>query len=67
MKVNTSLCKGDANQWKDKDDTVIFYPEVHLVATKLVHVVSTAHLVIRRLIGITRQTHTLGTARTYPK
>jgi hypothetical protein len=44
-----------------------FYLEVHLVATKLVPVVSTAHLVIRWLIGITRQAHTLGTARTYPK
>jgi hypothetical protein len=44
-----------------------FYPEVHLVATKLVPVVSTTHLVVRRLIGITRQAHTLGTARTYPQ
>ena len=24
MKVNTSLCNGDANQREDKDDTVIF-------------------------------------------
>ena len=24
MNVNTSLCKGDANQREDKDDTVIF-------------------------------------------
>jgi hypothetical protein len=24
MNVNASLCKGDANQRKDKDDTVIF-------------------------------------------
>ena len=24
MNVNTSLCKRDANQWEDKDDTVIF-------------------------------------------
>jgi hypothetical protein len=28
---------------------------------------STAYLVVRWLIGITRQVHTLGTARTYPK
>ena len=46
MKVNISLCNGDANQWEDKDDTVIFYPEVNLVATKLVPVVSTAHLLV---------------------
>ena len=32
-----------------------------------VPIVSTAHLVVRRLIGITRQAHTSGTARTYPK
>ena len=34
-----------------------------MVATKLVPVVSTAHLVVRRLISITR---TPGAARTYP-
>jgi hypothetical protein len=33
----------------------------------LVPVVLTAHLVVWSLIGITWQTHTLGTARTYPK
>ena len=33
----------------------------------LVPVVSTAHLVVWRLIGITRQARTLGTARTYPE
>jgi 5-methylcytosine-specific restriction endonuclease McrA len=38
-----------------------------LVATKLVPVMSTAHLVVWQLIGITHQAHTLGTARTYPK
>ena len=37
MKVNTSLCMRIANQRED-DDTVIFYPKVHLVATKLVPV-----------------------------
>ena len=67
MKVNTRLCKGDANEQEDKDDTVFFYPEVHLGAIKLVPIVSTAHLVVRWLIGITRQTHILGTARTYPQ
>ena len=33
----------------------------------LVPVVSTAHLVVRRLIGIIHHAHTLGAARTYPK
>jgi hypothetical protein len=36
VNVNTSLCWGIANQRDDKVDTMIFYPEVHLVATKLV-------------------------------
>ena len=61
------LCIGNANQREDKDDMVIFHPEVHLVATKLVSIVSTAHLVVRRLIGITRQARTSGAARTYPE
>ena len=67
MNVNTSLCKGDANQQEDKDDHDDFYPEVHLVATKLVPVMSIAHLVVRWLIGITHQAHMLGTPRTYPQ
>jgi hypothetical protein len=33
----------------------------------LAPVVSTAHLVVRRLIGITRQARTSGTIRSYPK
>jgi hypothetical protein len=33
----------------------------------LVPVVSTTHLVVQRLIGITRQAYMLGTARTYPQ
>ena len=40
-------------------------PKVHVLANTLVPIVSTAHLVVRRLIGITRQARTLGTARTY--
>jgi hypothetical protein len=44
-----------------------FSPEVHVLANTLVPVVSTAHLVARQLIGITRQARTSGTARTYPK
>ena len=38
-----------------------------MLANKLVPVVSTAHLVVRWLIGITRQAHTSGAARTYPE
>ena len=38
-----------------------------MFANTLVPVVSTAHLVVRRLIGITRQARTSGTARTYPE
>jgi hypothetical protein len=26
INVITSLCKGNANKWEDKDDTVIFIP-----------------------------------------
>ena len=43
-----------------------FYPKVLVLANTLVPVVSTAHLVVRRLIGITRQVRTSGAARTYP-
>jgi uncharacterized membrane protein YhaH (DUF805 family) len=67
MKVNTNLCKGIANQQDEQGWHDNFYPEVYLVATKLVLVVSIAHLVVRRLIDITRQAHTLGTAETYPQ
>ena len=38
-----------------------------MLANTLVSVASIAHLVVRRLIGITCQACTLGTARTYPK
>ena len=38
-----------------------------MLANTLVSVVSIAHLVVRRLIGITRQARTSGTARTYPE
>jgi hypothetical protein len=44
-----------------------FYPKVHVLANTLVPVVSTTHLVVRWLIGITRQAQISGTARTYPK
>jgi hypothetical protein len=42
-----------------------FSPEVHVFANMLVPVVSAAHLVVRRLIGITHQARTSGTVRTY--
>ena len=38
-----------------------------MLANTLVPVVSMAHLVIWRLIGITSQARTCGTTRTYPK
>ena len=38
-----------------------------MLANTLVPVVLIAHLVVRRLIGITHQARTSGTARTYPK
>jgi hypothetical protein len=50
-------------RWRHGD----FYPEVHVLANTLVLVVLTTHLVVRRLIGITCQAHTLGTARIYPQ
>ena len=67
MKVITSLCKGIANQWEEQCSHGDFSPEVHMTANTLVPVVSTAHLVVWQLIGITRQACTLGTARTYPE
>ena len=38
-----------------------------MFANTLVPIVLIAHLVVRRLIGITRQARTSGTARTYPE
>ena len=50
---------------KNKVDTMVFLPRFTCLPTRYVPVVSTAHLVARRLIGITRQACTSGTARTY--
>ena len=50
---------------KNKVDMVIFLPRFTCLPTRYVPVVSTAHLVVRWLIGITRQARTSGTARTY--
>ena len=52
---------------KNKVDTMIFLPRFMCLSTYYVPVVSTAHLVVRRLIGITRQARTSGTVRTYPE
>ena len=52
---------------KNKVDTMIFLLRFTCLPTRYVPVVSTAHLVVQRLIGITRQACTSGTARTYPK
>ena len=52
---------------KNKVDTMIFLPRFTCLSTRYVPVVSIAHLVVRRLIGITRQARTSGAARTYPK
>ena len=67
MKVITSLCNEDANQREEHGSHGDFSPEVHVLANTLVPVVSIAHLMVRRLIGITRQACTSGTARTYPE
>ena len=52
---------------KNKDDTMIFLLRFTCLPTRYVPVVSTAHMVVRQLIGIIHQAHTSGTARTYPK
>ena len=43
----------------------MIYPEVHLLADKLVPVVSTVHLVVHELIGVTSLDLHKGAARTY--
>ena len=66
MKVIASLCNGDANQREEQGRHDDFSPEVHVFTNTLVPIVSTAHLVVQWLIGITRQAHTSGATRTYP-
>ena len=46
---------------------MMIFPKVHVLANTLVPVVSITHLVVRQLIGITRQARTSGIARTYPQ
>ena len=67
MKVNACLCNGKQMNGKNKVDTMIFLPRFTCLPTRYVPVVLTAHLVVRQLIGITRQARMSGTARTYPK
>ena len=50
---------------KNKVDTMIFLLRFTCLPTCYVPVVLTAHLVVRWLIGITRQARTSGTTRTY--
>jgi hypothetical protein len=50
---------------EDNIDTVIFLLRFARLPPSYVPVVSTAHPMVRRLIGITRQARTSGTARTY--
>ena len=52
MKVIASLCDEDANQREDKDGTMIL-SRGSRASNMLVSIVSIAHLVIQRLIGIT--------------
>ena len=67
MKVTTSLYKGIANQQEEQCGHSDFLLRFTCLPTRYVPVVSTAHLVVRRLIGITYQAHMLGIARTYPQ
>ena len=45
MKVNTSLCNEDANQREYKGDTMIFYPEVHVLTNTLVPVETSSKVI----------------------
>jgi hypothetical protein len=70
MKLTQTCVSRNANHQEDDEDnvdTVIFLPRFTWLPSSYVPVVLTAHLVVRRLIDITRQARTLGTARTYPK
>jgi hypothetical protein len=66
IKVNTSLCWGIANQWDEQGWCGDFYPEVHLVATKLVPVVTTTHLVVRWLISVHKPSPHVGRRKNLP-
>ena len=70
MKVIQACVLRNTNHREDDEDnvdTVIFLPRFTWLPPSYVPVVSTAQLVFRWLIGITRQACTSGTARTYPE
>jgi hypothetical protein len=70
MKVIQVCVSRNANHQEDDEDnvdTVFFLLMFTWLPPSYVPVVSTAHLVARRLIGITRQARTLGTTRIYPE
>jgi hypothetical protein len=70
MKVIQACVSRSANQREDDEDnvdTVIFLLRFTWLPPSYVHVVSIAHLVVQRLIGITHQACTSGTARIYPE
>jgi hypothetical protein len=68
IKVIQPCVSRNANHRKYDEDnvnTVIFLPRFTRLPPSYVPVVSTAHPMVRQLIGITRQARTSGTARTY--
>jgi hypothetical protein len=70
MKVIQACFLRSANHQEDDEDnvdTVIFLLRFTWLPQSYVPVVSTAHLVVRQLIGITCQARTSGTVRTYPE
>jgi hypothetical protein len=70
MKVNTRLCCAECKpprRWRRQCWYGDFLPRFTWLPPSYVPIVSTTHLMVRRLIGITRQARTSGTARTYPE
>jgi hypothetical protein len=69
MKVIQACVSRNVNHREDDEDnvdTVIFLSRFTWLPPSYVPVVSTAHLVVRWLIGITRQARMSDTAITYP-
>jgi hypothetical protein len=67
-KVTQACVSRNANHREDDEDnvdTVIFLPRFVRLPPSYVPVVSTAHPVVQRLIGVTRQARTPGTTRIY--
>jgi hypothetical protein len=70
MKVIQACVAWNTNHREDDEDNidmVIFLLRFTWLPSNYVLVVSIAHLVVRWLIGITRQARTSGTIGTYPK